>query len=120
MIEGEDLLLCPTCGTQFDILAESPPSGYCRICDDPRQYIPATGQAWTSLKAEAGKHETKWKQDEQDKRIWSIWAEPKVCGYFLSNRERGVEYAWKIEWASAGWALPCIAASWPIPLPLEQ
>ncbi|TIA70128.1 Zinc/iron permease [Aureobasidium pullulans] len=66
MIEGEDLLLCPTCGTQFDILAESPPSGYCRICDDPRQYIPATGQAWTSLKAEAGKHETKSNQCVSD------------------------------------------------------
>ncbi|THX72259.1 metallo-beta-lactamase family protein [Aureobasidium pullulans] len=78
MIEGEDLLLCPTCGTQFDVLADNPPSGYCRICDDPRQYIPATGQAWTSLKAEAGKHETKWKQDEKDKRVWSIWAEPKL------------------------------------------
>ncbi|KAH0414835.1 metallo-beta-lactamase family protein, partial [Aureobasidium melanogenum] len=45
---------------------------------DPRQYIPASGQAWTSLKAEAGKHQTKWKQDEQDERIWSIWAEPKL------------------------------------------
>jgi len=137
MIEGEDLLLCPTCGTQFDILAESPPSGYCRICDvsnqhghheenidswyqDPRQYIPATGQAWTSLKAEAGKHETKWKQDEQDKRVWSIWAEPKVCGYVSDRGGRGVEYAWKKDWASEDWALPCIAASWPIPLPLEQ
>jgi hypothetical protein len=100
MIEGEDLLLCPTCGTQFDTPASDPPSDYCRICNvrpwnylvstlefelltqstkDPRQYIPATGQAWTSLKAEAGKHETKWKQDEHDKRIWSIWTEPKVC-----------------------------------------
>ncbi|KAG9527335.1 metallo-beta-lactamase family protein, partial [Aureobasidium melanogenum] len=78
MIEGEDLLLCPTCGTQFDTPASDPPSGYCRICDDPRQYIPASGQAWTSLKAEAGKHQTKWKQDEQDERIWSIWAEPKL------------------------------------------
>ncbi|KAI4730891.1 metallo-beta-lactamase family protein [Aureobasidium sp. EXF-10728] len=78
MIEGEDLLLCPTCGTQFDTSASNPPAGYCRICDDPRQYIPASGQAWTSLKAETGKHETKWKQDEQDKRIWSIWAEPKL------------------------------------------
>ncbi|KEQ91625.1 hypothetical protein AUEXF2481DRAFT_32806, partial [Aureobasidium subglaciale EXF-2481] len=77
MLEGADLLLCPTCGTQFDTPADNPPSGHCRICDDPRQYIPATGQAWTSLKAEAGKHETKWKQDEHDKRIWSIWAEPK-------------------------------------------
>ncbi|KAI5194672.1 hypothetical protein E4T38_09451, partial [Aureobasidium subglaciale] len=78
MLEGADLLLCPTCGTQFDTPADNPPSGHCRICDDPRQYIPATGQAWTSLKAEAGKHETKWKQDEHDKRIWSIWAEPKL------------------------------------------
>jgi hypothetical protein len=103
MIEGEDLLLCLTCGTQFDTPASDPPTGYCRICNvsdhtlisshtqsfelcvaynrikkDPRQYIPATGQAWTSLKAEAGKHETKWKQDEYDGRIWSIWAEPKV------------------------------------------
>jgi len=78
MIEGEDLLLCPTCGTQFDTPASNPPADYCRICNDPRQYIPATGQAWTSLKAEAGKHETKWKQDEHDKRIWSIWAEPKL------------------------------------------
>jgi rubrerythrin len=33
MIEGEDLLLCPTCGTQFDTPASDPPSGYCRICD---------------------------------------------------------------------------------------
>ncbi|KAI5247243.1 metallo-beta-lactamase family protein [Aureobasidium subglaciale] len=78
MLEGEDLLLCPTCGTQFDTPADNPASGYCRICDDPRQYIPATGQVWTSLKAEAGKHETKWKQDEHDTRIWSIWAEPKL------------------------------------------
>ncbi|KAI4841669.1 metallo-beta-lactamase family protein [Aureobasidium sp. EXF-8846] len=78
MIEGEDLLLCPTCGTQFDTPASNPPTDYCIICNDPRQYIPASGQAWTSLKAEAGKHETKWKQDEHDKRIWSIWAEPKL------------------------------------------
>jgi hypothetical protein len=56
---------------EFELLTQS--------TKDPRQYIPATGQAWTSLKAEAGKHETKWKQDEHDKRIWSIWAEPKVC-----------------------------------------
>lgn len=33
MIEGEDLLLCPTCGTQFDTPASDPLSGYCRICD---------------------------------------------------------------------------------------
>jgi hypothetical protein len=118
MIEGEDLLLCVTCGTQFDTPASDPPSGYCRICNvrpqicilhssleypiahktkkDPRQYIPASGQAWTSLKAETGKHETKWKQDEYDGRIWSIWAEPKVSqAVFLCSKgkeEEGQKY----------------------------
>lgn len=51
---SQDLLICPACGTQFDQPASNPlPS--CRICDDPRQYIPPTGQRWTSLRQELGK-----------------------------------------------------------------
>ncbi|KAJ9603228.1 hypothetical protein H2200_012523 [Cladophialophora chaetospira] len=46
-----DLLMCHTCGTQFDLPSDQPPSG-CRICDDPRQWIPPSGQKWTSLGAE--------------------------------------------------------------------
>jgi hypothetical protein len=39
--------ICATCGTQFD---ESPsPPAACPICDDVRQYVPAGGQAWTTL-----------------------------------------------------------------------
>jgi hypothetical protein len=41
--------VCVACGTQFAESAEPPPS--CPICDDPRQYIPAAGQRWTTLDA---------------------------------------------------------------------
>lgn len=40
-----DLAICVTCGTQF---AETAPRR-CPICDEPRQYVPETGQVWTSL-----------------------------------------------------------------------
>ncbi|GAB7351554.1 hypothetical protein MBLNU459_g2183t2 [Dothideomycetes sp. NU459] len=96
MLEGEDLLLCVTCGTQYDVAADEPLDA-CRICDgeaervanqrryweaddgqDPRQFVPETGQAWTSLAAEKDKHENKWVQDAVEKRMWSITAEPKL------------------------------------------
>ena len=38
------LHLCVTCGTQYG--SERPD---CPICDDERQYVPLTGQAWTTL-----------------------------------------------------------------------
>jgi hypothetical protein len=41
--------ICVTCGTQF---AESRvPPDRCPICDEPRQYLPPTGQRWTTLEA---------------------------------------------------------------------
>ena len=39
--------ICVTCGTQFAPTDGPPPS--CPICDDPRQYVPPSGQAWTTL-----------------------------------------------------------------------
>ena len=39
--------LCATCGVQFTESSEPPAS--CPICDDERQYVPATGQKWTTL-----------------------------------------------------------------------
>ncbi|HEX6535834.1 MAG TPA: hypothetical protein VF041_14645 [Gemmatimonadaceae bacterium] len=41
--------LCTTCGTQYAESPEPPPA--CRICDDARQYVPASGQHWTTLDA---------------------------------------------------------------------
>jgi hypothetical protein len=41
------LAICVTCGVQF---GERAPAS-CPICDDPRQYVPESGQAWTTLEA---------------------------------------------------------------------
>lgn len=75
---GEELLICNTCGTQFDVPYCSPLKN-CRICDDPRQYVPSGGQVWTSLAKLKGRHENHFEQDPTDKRIWFITTEPK-CG----------------------------------------
>lgn len=47
--------ICRTCGVQFDACSEPPPS--CPICQDERQYVSASGQAWTSH-AELAKERT--------------------------------------------------------------
>ena len=38
-------LICVTCGVQY----ASDDPGRCPICEDPRQYVPESGQAWTTL-----------------------------------------------------------------------
>lgn len=39
--------ICTTCGTQY-AESQQPPSA-CTICEEPRQYVKATGQQWTTL-----------------------------------------------------------------------
>lgn len=39
--------ICVTCGTQF-AASDSPPQA-CPICEDQRQYVPPSGQRWTTL-----------------------------------------------------------------------
>ena len=39
--------ICTTCGTQYEP-SEQPPAA-CRICDEERQFVPPSGQAWTTL-----------------------------------------------------------------------
>lgn len=75
---GEELLICNTCGTQFDVPYCSPLKS-CRICDDPRQYVPPGGQVWSSLAKLKGRHENHFEQDPTDERVWFITTEPK-CG----------------------------------------
>ncbi|KAK7540636.1 uncharacterized protein J3D65DRAFT_674858 [Phyllosticta citribraziliensis] len=74
----ENLLICVICGTQFDVPASNPLPN-CRICDDPRQFVPPTGQRWTSLAEMHGKYENKWQQDPEERGMWSIWTEPKFA-----------------------------------------
>jgi hypothetical protein len=69
----DNLLICTACGTQFDI-EDRNLLKRCRICDDPRQFVPPTGQAFTTLAAlKAAGHTNNRKAFDNDDRFWSIW-----------------------------------------------
>ncbi|KAB8766481.1 hypothetical protein FH972_026641 [Carpinus fangiana] len=74
----DSLPVCCACGTQYHQLG---PDRRCRICDDPRQFIPPTGQQWTTLKELQGKHENVFSADSLagDPDILSIQTEPKFA-----------------------------------------
>lgn len=44
-IQPGSVVLCATCGVEH-----AQPSGTCAICADERQWVPASGQVWTSLR----------------------------------------------------------------------
>ncbi|OAL07548.1 hypothetical protein IQ06DRAFT_289256 [Phaeosphaeriaceae sp. SRC1lsM3a] len=71
-----DLAVCITCGTQYDVPLSSHPSS-CRICDDPRQFVPASGQSWSSLNKEQGTQKNAFETDERNSNIHFITTKPK-------------------------------------------
>jgi glyoxylase-like metal-dependent hydrolase (beta-lactamase superfamily II) len=52
---------CATCGAQFSP-ADSPPER-CPVCDDARQYVPESGQAWLSPDELAARHRNEIRDD---------------------------------------------------------
>jgi hypothetical protein len=75
----ENLLICTACGTQFD-LEDRALLTRCRICDDPRQFVPPTGQQFTTLgEVRQQGYRNKWKPFEGADGFWSIWTEPKFA-----------------------------------------
>jgi glyoxylase-like metal-dependent hydrolase (beta-lactamase superfamily II) len=54
--------ICTACGTQFPP-ANQPPSS-CPICTDDRQFLPPSGQGWTTLDAICKKHFNSFRQLE--------------------------------------------------------
>lgn len=54
--------ICTTCGTQF--AESSTPPHRCPICDEVRQYIPPTGQKWTTLEAMQRTHRNSFQRLE--------------------------------------------------------
>ncbi|KAF1932429.1 uncharacterized protein M421DRAFT_54336 [Didymella exigua CBS 183.55] len=73
--ESGDLAICDVCGTQYDVSLLSPPKE-CRVCLDPRQYVPAHGQTWTSLNDSQATQKNEFKTDEHDPRIHYITTAP--------------------------------------------
>lgn len=52
--------MCATCGTAY---AEPLPQR-CKICEDERQWVPASGQQWTYFASVTGSHQNKWQRLE--------------------------------------------------------
>ena len=57
-IGGVSYPICVTCGVQYGGSVSS-----CPVCEDPRQYVPVSGQAWTSLEALRGSHSNEIRDD---------------------------------------------------------
>ncbi|KAK5663559.1 hypothetical protein OQA88_3990 [Cercophora sp. LCS_1] len=76
--QSDDYLICVACGTQF------PTTGChtlkaCFICDDPRQYTPASGQSFTTLSAIRSRHKNEFRSHPDDSRLISITTTPKFA-----------------------------------------
>ena len=54
--------ICATCGTQF-AATEMPPEK-CAICQDARQFVPPSGQQWTTLDQLRASHRNAWHECE--------------------------------------------------------
>lgn len=64
--------LCATCGTAYPASDARPQS--CLICTDERQYVPATGQRWTTLAELRRGHRNAWRLQEEG--LFSIHTVP--------------------------------------------
>ena len=51
--------ICTACGTQYQP-SEAPPK-YAPICTDERQFVPASGQSWTTLEGLRKRHSNKFR-----------------------------------------------------------
>jgi len=77
----DHLLICTACGTQFDETSLTKLES-CRICDDPRQFVPKDGQSFTTLgdlKATEDYLNKSVLLPHCDDRFISIWTEPKFA-----------------------------------------
>jgi len=57
-----EAFICTACGTQY-APRETPPA-HCTICEEERQYVPPTGQSWTTLKALAARAFNAYREHE--------------------------------------------------------
>ena len=82
--------ICVTCGTHFAASAE--PTASCPICDDSRQYVPPSGQAWTTLETLQRSH--------RNDRIYGAWWDRHIETDAAAAVARSVErYAAALEHA---------------------
>src|SRR4030081_840502 len=57
-----EAFICTACGVQY-APSDKPPAR-CAICEEERQYVPPTGQSWTTLTSLAARNFNAWRQHE--------------------------------------------------------
>jgi len=57
-----EAFICTACGVQYPP-SDKPPAR-CTICEEERQYVPPTGQSWTTLTSLAARNFNAWRQHE--------------------------------------------------------
>ncbi|HHS9742124.1 TPA: MBL fold metallo-hydrolase [Raoultella ornithinolytica] len=67
--------LCKTCGTSYD--ERSTPILRCKICNDERQYVPVSGQAWVAFEDLISHHTNAWQQ--HDNTLFSLKTVPRFA-----------------------------------------
>ncbi|CCF39409.1 metallo-beta-lactamase superfamily protein [Colletotrichum higginsianum] len=72
-----DLLICGTCGVQYDSHAVKS----CKICDDPRQYVAEDGQWFTTLRElqDSKKYRNVFTKDKYNSGVVAVRTEPPVA-----------------------------------------
>ncbi len=112
--------ICAACGTQYPDSAVPPEE--CPVCQDERQYVPASGQAWLTLPELSADHEIVWR--EEDPGVHSLILQPHFAigqRAFLIETEEG-NILWDciglvddraIEWIKSRGGLRAIAISHP-------
>lgn len=71
-------LVCVTCGTQFPTDDRSKVKT-CHICDDPRQFVPASGQSFSTLEELGRTHRNEFTPCPADSRLTFISSTPKLA-----------------------------------------
>ncbi|KJZ77722.1 hypothetical protein HIM_02899 [Hirsutella minnesotensis 3608] len=71
-------LVCEMCGTQFPT-ADEQITKTCHICDDPRQFVPPSGQRFTTLDKVSRLHRNEFTTYDQDPRLTFIETAPKFA-----------------------------------------
>ena len=66
------IVICKACGTSYASSGLKPQR--CNLCEDARQFVPATGQEWIDLPALLASHANLWRQ--QDANLLSITTVP--------------------------------------------
>jgi hypothetical protein len=54
-------------------------NNHANLVQEPRQFVPPSGQSWTTLEKLQATHKNQFKQDDKDSRIWSIFSTPQVA-----------------------------------------